>query len=199
MYFSSIVVAEAFSYARFGSGQGPIHFHYLSCTGEEESLLDCRHRGIGVHGCGHNEDASVMCYQGAYTHIHTLTAASGELMSALILWQILVVKKGRSVWLMEIPQQEELRFASVVYGVECVMTHGIFTMLELPAENLDYQVDVSSYLITLRCKKNERHTFIGERARAVQYFGMICAYLKSCRTLQYVRCTSHVYNRQFPQ
>ena len=83
MHFSSIVVAEAFSYARFGSGQGPIHFSYLSCTGEEESLLDCRHRGIGVHSCGHNEDASVMCYQG--TFIRTLTPVSGELISALIL------------------------------------------------------------------------------------------------------------------
>ena len=94
MYFSSIVVAESFCNARFGSGQGPIHFHCLSCTGEEESLLDCPHRGIGVH-CRHDDDASVLCYKGTY--IHTLTAVSGELMCALISWQILVVKTGRSV------------------------------------------------------------------------------------------------------
>ena len=32
----------------------------------------------------------------------------------------------------------------MVYGVLFVMTHGIFTTLELPAENLDYQVHVSN-------------------------------------------------------
>ena len=57
-------VATALSSARFGQGEGPIHLDNLQCTGEEESLLDCRHRGIGIHNCGHNEDASVLCYNG---------------------------------------------------------------------------------------------------------------------------------------
>ena len=55
-------VATALSNARFGQGEGPILLDNLHCTGEEESLLDCRHRGIGIHGCGHYEDASVICY-----------------------------------------------------------------------------------------------------------------------------------------
>jgi hypothetical protein len=43
------------------------------------------------------------------------------------------------VWLMEMPQQEELKFASVVCGVLCVMTYGIAMMQESFAGNLDYQ------------------------------------------------------------
>ena len=60
----SHIVATALSFARFGQGEGPIHLDYLQCTGEEESLLGCRHRGIGIHSCGHYEDASVICYNG---------------------------------------------------------------------------------------------------------------------------------------
>ena len=48
------------------------------------------------------------------------------------------------VWLMEMPQQEEWKFVSVVYGVWSVMTTGISMMLKSPAENLDYQVHVSN-------------------------------------------------------
>ena len=58
------IVATAFSNARFGQGEGPIHLDNIQCTGEEESLLDCRHRGIESHSCGHYEDASVICYNG---------------------------------------------------------------------------------------------------------------------------------------
>ena len=60
----SHTVATAFSRARFGQGEGPILLDDLRCAGEEESLLDCRHRGIGIHSCGHYEDASVLCYNG---------------------------------------------------------------------------------------------------------------------------------------
>ena len=36
----------------------------VDCTGEEESLLDCHHRGLMLHNCAHYEDASVVCYNG---------------------------------------------------------------------------------------------------------------------------------------
>ena len=65
-FFTFCVVATAFSYARFGRGEGPIHLDNVQCTGEEESLLDCHHRGIGIHSCSHYEDASVLCYSGEH-------------------------------------------------------------------------------------------------------------------------------------
>ena len=45
--------------ATFGRGEGPIHFDKLNCNGHEERLIDCSHRGVGVHDCYHSEDAGV--------------------------------------------------------------------------------------------------------------------------------------------
>ncbi|NWT07035.1 DMBT1 protein, partial [Mionectes macconnelli] len=47
--------------ARFGEGQGPIWLDGLTCQGHEGHLGECRHKGWGIHGCEHNEDASVVC------------------------------------------------------------------------------------------------------------------------------------------
>ena len=47
--------------AHFGQGSGQILLDDLQCTGREASLLECSHRGINVHDCGHSEDASVTC------------------------------------------------------------------------------------------------------------------------------------------
>lgn len=33
----------------------------LACLGSENSIVNCRHDGIGNHNCAHNEDASVVC------------------------------------------------------------------------------------------------------------------------------------------
>ncbi len=47
--------------AAFGPGSGPIWLDVVSCFGIEQSIMDCRHRGFGVHNCGHGEDASAVC------------------------------------------------------------------------------------------------------------------------------------------
>ena len=47
--------------AAFGEGRGPVLFVYVLCTGNERSLLDCRHHGLGYTSCGHNYDAGVVC------------------------------------------------------------------------------------------------------------------------------------------
>ena len=45
----------------FGTGIGRIHLDDLQCNGTEERLVNCTHRGTGVHNCGHAEDAGVIC------------------------------------------------------------------------------------------------------------------------------------------
>ncbi|XP_071504514.1 scavenger receptor cysteine-rich domain-containing protein DMBT1-like [Diadema antillarum] len=47
--------------AYFGRGSGPIFLDDVSCSGDEESLVDCPQNDVGDHNCGHHEDAGVVC------------------------------------------------------------------------------------------------------------------------------------------
>ena len=53
--------AIAFYGAYFGSGYGPIWLDDVNCNGSESNLLNCTNYGIGIHNCGHHEDAGVRC------------------------------------------------------------------------------------------------------------------------------------------
>ena len=53
--------AAAIGYSYFGEGTGGIFLDDVSCTGNELTLLECRHREVGVHNCQHYNDASVKC------------------------------------------------------------------------------------------------------------------------------------------
>ncbi|PIK43389.1 putative deleted in malignant brain tumors 1 protein-like [Apostichopus japonicus] len=52
---------EAFSFASYGAGTGEILLDDVQCIGSEEHILACQNRGVGVHDCGHYEDAGVKC------------------------------------------------------------------------------------------------------------------------------------------
>ena len=52
---------EAVSSAGFGEGTGTIVLDDVNCSGNESSILECSNRGLGVHNCGHAEDAGVRC------------------------------------------------------------------------------------------------------------------------------------------
>ncbi|KAL3996060.1 deoxyribonuclease-1-like protein [Sarotherodon galilaeus] len=52
---------SALQNAAFGEGSGPIWLDNVDCVGNESSITDCRHNGLGVHNCGHSEDASIIC------------------------------------------------------------------------------------------------------------------------------------------
>ncbi|XP_071959278.1 scavenger receptor cysteine-rich domain-containing protein DMBT1-like isoform X1 [Antedon mediterranea] len=59
--------------AFWGQGTGPIHLDDVGCNGDETSILDCSHAGLGIENCGHNEDAGVECIKsvrlaGGVTH-----------------------------------------------------------------------------------------------------------------------------------
>ena len=47
--------------SEFPSGEGPIFFDDVGCSGSESRLSDCSHRGWNVNNCGHSEDAGVEC------------------------------------------------------------------------------------------------------------------------------------------
>ena len=49
--------------AVYGQGSGPIWMDDVKCVGSERMLSSCSFNGWGIHNCGHEEDASVMCLQ----------------------------------------------------------------------------------------------------------------------------------------
>jgi len=58
---SSIETRGKYSSAEFGQGFLPILFDNLQCHGNESSLFNCTHAGIGTHNCGHSEDVGIYC------------------------------------------------------------------------------------------------------------------------------------------
>ncbi len=51
----------AYQGSRVPDGTGQIWLDGVRCTGDESSLFSCSHKGLGVHNCGHAEDAGVLC------------------------------------------------------------------------------------------------------------------------------------------
>ena len=61
--------------------------------------------------------------------------------------QKLIAMMEKYVWQMELPLQEQWKFASVVYGEQCVMILGMIMMLELSAGDLDLWMTVRNVFI----------------------------------------------------
>ncbi|KAK2535845.1 hypothetical protein Q9966_006547 [Columba livia] len=47
--------------AFFGQGTGAVLLDEVACSGDESSLEQCSHQGLGMHDCYHKEDAGVIC------------------------------------------------------------------------------------------------------------------------------------------
>ena len=52
---------QALRYAEFGEGVVDTLLDNLRCQGDEETVFDCPHGGLGLHDCTHREDAGVRC------------------------------------------------------------------------------------------------------------------------------------------
>ena len=39
----------------------PIWLDNVSCNGSESRLIECQHKGLGIHNCDHHKDAGVIC------------------------------------------------------------------------------------------------------------------------------------------
>ena len=59
-------VPKAIPSSLHGGGEGPILLDNLRCNGNEESLKDCTHDGVGVYSCSRSEIASVVCLNGKH-------------------------------------------------------------------------------------------------------------------------------------
>ena len=66
-YLGFSAATDFTSGASFGQGSGAIILDNVRCHGSESSIFECSSNGIGIHDCGHNEDAGVRCQNGEFT------------------------------------------------------------------------------------------------------------------------------------
>ncbi|XP_078725437.1 scavenger receptor cysteine-rich domain-containing protein DMBT1-like [Lampetra fluviatilis] len=68
---------SALQSAYFGEGSGNIWLDDVQCTGNESRLSECGHPPFGIHNCGHNEDASVICSNDNHKNFSLRLAGGG--------------------------------------------------------------------------------------------------------------------------
>lgn len=69
---------------KYGYGEGKILLDDVFCNGNESNIFVCRHGGLGLHNCGHNEDVGVNCQPSEFEIICTFV------ISILVLYHYLL-------------------------------------------------------------------------------------------------------------
>ena len=62
----------------FTQGSGSIWLDEVRCSGSESRLANCPADPIGIHNCGHSEDAGVRCQSQSPSSISITPRASQE-------------------------------------------------------------------------------------------------------------------------
>ena len=74
IYDEQILVVDVVVLYEHGGGTGPILLDDVDCTGDESSLSQCYHDGIGNHDCIHTEDVGVRCGEKSFVFkFHNIT------------------------------------------------------------------------------------------------------------------------------
>ncbi|XP_063969555.1 deleted in malignant brain tumors 1 protein-like [Lytechinus pictus] len=98
--------------ATFGQGSGDILLDSIGCTGTEDNLAECIHKGIGDHDCAHTEDAGAVCYSGIHPHTFNARLVNGMSRMGITEGRVEVLYEGS--WRTICDRGWDLRVASVV-------------------------------------------------------------------------------------
>ncbi len=60
--YNLTVTTDIHAFRNGKPGTGQIWLDDVQCSGSEERLDECSHRGWGQHNCNHREDAWVQCF-----------------------------------------------------------------------------------------------------------------------------------------
>ena len=158
------VAGKVYTNAFFGAGSGPIFLDDVQCTSSASQLLECSSRPILSHNCLHSADAGVGC-EGifksltiaahvkahvVYSFIHFVGTLDdivfiGSCSGTFVFHLQLLVQLVNSDWPEVILQMKaELRSASTISGVLCVMTTGEVMMLLSCVGNWDTLLKVNT-------------------------------------------------------
>ncbi|OCT70142.1 hypothetical protein XELAEV_18037063mg [Xenopus laevis] len=88
---------EAITGGQLGQGLGPIHMNEVLCTGQEESITECKFKEARLAGCQHEEDAAVRCNMpnmGYREQVHLSGGRSNE--EGIV--EVLIENKGVKKW-----------------------------------------------------------------------------------------------------
>ena len=65
------LLIDAKALSSYGGGDGSFLLDNVQCSGSENHLLDCMHRGVGIHNCVASEAAGVNCSSGTNGNIYS--------------------------------------------------------------------------------------------------------------------------------
>lgn len=86
--------------AFFGEGTGDIWLDDVQCTGNEQSIHDCRHKAYGSTSCSHKEDVGVICSgQLDFSHEKSCLLVSEFVRNVYVHLNLAADGKYKEIWI----------------------------------------------------------------------------------------------------